>query len=403
MQIEAVKRPVLWHEIRVLLLVAMAVFSYTIVIGILNGTDVANPTHKFLMAHVHSGTLGWITTSVFAATLWLFGDGPALRPLEAKAARWLAGAAILAFPLYVLAFTVTDNLFRPLMGMLALATIAGFFAWTLSRSRGRDLSVPHWGFLAAIATSVAGGVIGVLWGLQLATDTRFLPTDGEDAHPGTMVIGFLIPVGLAMAEWAFFFPRPPKATRPGVIQMVFPFVGGVVLIVALLSGANPLAAIAILLEVVGVVIFAVRMWPSIRRVNWAAPGPGRHAVVTCAAIVYAIGLAQYFVIRYDADFDRVLREVRHQLLALDHTNFIGVMTNAVFAMLVAATFEHGRWRRLNHVIFVGLNGGLLVFLCGLMANSTPLKQVGAPIMGISLLIGLAVMAVRLYEERAQPA
>lgn len=392
-------RPALWPEIELLLFVAIAMFLYTTGIGILNGTDVVDPTHNRLMAHVHGGTLGWITTSVFAATLWLFGEGPPLTKVQKHAARWLSNLVVLVFPAFVLAFATTDGLLRPIAGMAALATVAGFFLWTLSRVRGRELSVPHWGFLAALATSVAGGVVGVLWGLQLATDTRFLPTDGEDTHPGTMVIGFLIPVGLAMAEWTFSFPRPPRATRAGVIQMGFPFVGGLVLMAALLSDVNPLAALAILLEVIGVVIFAVRLWPSIRSVDWLAPGPGRHAVVSCASIVFAIGLAQYFVVKYDADFDRVLLEVRHQLLALDHTNFVGVMTNAVFAMLLAITARRGRWRRLNHAIFVGMNAGLVVFLAGLMLDSTPVKQIGAPVMGSFLLLGLCVFAIRLYDER----
>ena len=56
------------REVRLLLQVAMAVFVWTVGIGILNGTDVVDFDRKVLLSHVHAGTLGWITTSVFAAS-----------------------------------------------------------------------------------------------------------------------------------------------------------------------------------------------------------------------------------------------------------------------------------------------------------------------------------------------
>ena len=61
------------REIRLLLTAALALFVFTVVVGILNGTDIVDFKHKVLLTHVHVGTLGWITMSVFASTLWLFG------------------------------------------------------------------------------------------------------------------------------------------------------------------------------------------------------------------------------------------------------------------------------------------------------------------------------------------
>ena len=68
-------RPVHWVEIRTLLLAAMVFFVFTLGIGILNGTDLVEFEHRRLLGHVHSGTLGWLSLSVFAASLWLFGGG----------------------------------------------------------------------------------------------------------------------------------------------------------------------------------------------------------------------------------------------------------------------------------------------------------------------------------------
>lgn len=387
-----VERPQLWPEIRVLLLAAMAIFTYTIVIGILNGADIVDFDRRRILGHVHGGTLGWLTLAVFAASFWLFGESTPIGKRERQVVRVLAGLAIASFVCYVAAFSLTYGWWRPILGIAASAAVVGIFGWVVVRARKAVLGVPHWGFLAALGTSIVGGVLGVLLGLQIATGNKFLPENGEDAHPATMVVGFLIPVALAMSEWAFSFPRPPKATRAGIIQMVFPFLGGVMLMLSILLDVVALAPIAILLEVVGVVIFLVRMWPAFRRVEWTQPLPGRYAAFSAAAVVFVIGLAQYWVIKYEGDFDLV---PTNQLLGLDHSQFIGAMTNAVFAMLLAATMAGGRGRRIDDLIFLLVNMGIIGFVAGLEFDVTWLKRIFAPTMGTGLLIGLGVFAARL--------
>jgi hypothetical protein len=387
-------RPHFWNEIRALLAMAMAVFVYTIVIGILNGTDAVDFDQRRILGHVHGGTLGWLTLGVFAASLWLFGESRAPAQRERMAVRAICGLAIVSFPAYVAAFSLTYSEWRPALGSLSLVAIAAFFGWVAWRARSMTLGVPHWGFLAALGTSVTGGVLGVLLGLELATGDNYLPSGGEDAHPGTMVVGFLVPVAMAMVEWAFFFPNPPKATRLGQVQMVFPFAGGILLMVGLLLDVTPLAAPAILLEVIGLVILVVRMAPHIRRLDWRAASPGRHAVTGLAGVVFAIGLAQYFVIRYEADFDRV---PFHHLLALDHAQFIAAMTNAMFAMLMAATVGQ-RGGRADQVIYLAVNVGIIGFVIGLLADADPMKHAFTPILGLGLILALVTYAMRLFPE-----
>ncbi|MBK9342680.1 MAG: hypothetical protein IPN07_06465 [Dehalococcoidia bacterium] len=386
-------RPVLWPEIRALLLAAMAVFTYTITIGILNGIDAIEFDQRRILGHVHGGTLGWLTLAVFAASLWLFGEGKPLTQRERMFARWLAVGAIVAFAAYVLAFSLTYGNWRPVLGTISTIVIAGQFLWVLARARGVELGVPHWGFLAALGTSIVGGILGILWGLQLATGDKYLPTDGEGAHPATMVVGFLVPVGLAMSEWAFSFPHPPRATRLGIIQMVFPFAGGVCLMLSILLDIVPLAPIAILLQIAGMGIFIKRMWPHFRSVDLMQPSPGRHALMAAIGLLFVIGLAQYIVIKYEGDFDLA---PENQLLALDHSQFIGLMTNSIFAMLMAATIGK-RGNRLDQVIFVAVNLGIIGFAAGLLSDATFLKRVSTPVMGAGLYLGLAVYALRLLE------
>ena len=391
----ATDRPVFWPEIRALLLMAMLVFLYTIGIGILNGIDAVDFDQRRILGHVHGGTLGWLTLAVFAASLWLFGESRAPGSNERSVIRVLTGLAMIAFPAYVAAFSLSYGYSRPILGSVSVIAIAGFFAWVVYRARGQDLGVPQLGFIAALGTSITGGVLGVLLGLKIASGDNWLPSGGEDAHPATMVVGFLIPVALAMAEWAFFFPRPPKATRAGQVQMVFPFLGGVLLMLALLLDIVPLAPLAVLLEVVGVVIFLVRMFPHFRKLNLLEATPGRHGLMSALAIVFVIGLAQFWIIKYEGDFDLV---PTNQLLGLDHSQFIGGMTNAIFAMLMLATVPGAKGGRWDQVVFVMVNVGIIGFAAGLLSDTTMLKHTFVPIMGIGLLIGLGLYAYRLLPE-----
>lgn len=391
----ATDRPVFWPEIRALLLMAMLVFLYTIGIGILNGIDAVDFDQRRILGHVHGGTLGWLTLAVFAASLWLFGESRAPGSNERSVIRVLTGLAMIAFPAYVAAFSLSYGYSRPILGSVSVIAIAGFFAWVVYRARGQDLGVPQLGFIAALGTSITGGVLGVLWGMKVASGNNWLPSGGEDAHPATMVVGFLIPVALSMAEWAFFFPRPPKATRAGQVQMVFPFLGGVCLMFALLLDIVPLAPLAILLEVVGVVIFFVRMFPHFRALNLFEATPGRHGLMSALAIVFVIGLAQFWIIKYEGDFDLV---PTNQLLGLDHAQFIGGMTNAIFAMLMLATVPGAKGGRWDQVVFLMVNVGIIGFAAGLLFDVKMLKHTFVPIMGIGLLIGLGLYAYRLLPE-----
>ena len=116
---------------------------------------------------------------------------------------------------------------------------------------------------------------------------------------------------------------------------------------------------------------------------------------TTIGSIWVIGLAQYFVIQYEGDFDLV---PENEILALDHSQFIASMTSAVFAMLIAATGARIA-ARLQHLVFGMVTIGLTVFVIGLLSDTTALKRIGAPTMGTGLLIGLACFAWALLQDR----
>ena len=87
------------------------------------------------------------------------------------------------------------------------------------------------------------------------------------------------------------------------------------------------------------------------------------------------------------DFDALTESQEGLLLAFDHTMFIGVMTNIMFGVL-ALKLVSPRAALANKVLWWGVNVGLAGFALGLLTTTAALKQVFAPIMGLSLLFGL---------------
>jgi len=389
-------------EVRLLLHVAMVVFVWTVVIGILNGADVVDFDRKVLLSHVHAGTLGWITTSVFAASFWLFGAGASAG--EATAARLITRYSVVILPVFALTFAFTYDEPRAVIGALALLAIMAVFAWTVGRARRVELSTVHLGFLAAVATSVVGGVLGVLLAVEIATGSDVLPDGGEGAHPATMVVGFLIPVGMALAEWGLAGSDLRPAGRLGVAQMAFPFVGGLLLMAGLLLDVAPLPPLATVIELVGVVIFFRRLWGPLRAVAWRQAGPERYAAASAFAIIANIVFLNYLAAANAGDLDLV---ATHQILALDHMMFVGVLTNAIFALLVVAAEGRSRWPGADTPVFVAMNVALVGFVVSLLAESTGLRQVATPILGIAILVGLADRTLALLDrpgsQSASPA
>ncbi len=377
--------------IRALFRTALVIFVVTVSIGILNGTDLVNFDHQALMGHVHSGTLGWISLSVFAASLWLFGESGSVG-WHTRIAQVLPASAIVAVLAYVGAFFLTTDVRRPITGTLALVVVVAFLVWVAAQSRHVILSVPRLGVLAAVATLAVGAVLGVLLGLEQAGTIDFMPSGASSAHPAAMVVGFLIPMGMALTEWRLTPERAKVvADRGGRIQIAAPFIGGMLLMVGALLDITPLIGLSLPLEIIGIVIFIRRLRAPMRAVDLTHGRWERGSVATAVFLVLDTALLVYIIVRYKGEVDDA---PAHLLLALDHMMFIGVMTNSLFGLVDSAS-PHRNWPRIDNLIFWAMNSGLVVFAFGLLIDVTALKRIGAPVMGTAILIGIATMIARL--------
>ena len=375
--------------------VAMAMFLVTVAIGIVNGLDLVDfsppEMRNTLLTHVHSGTLGWITLAIVATAFWLARTGN----------RTLAWAFGIVVPIYVLAFYSGNYPARAITGTVLLALIAWLLVWAWRLALERR-SLPTLAVALGLTTFTYGALIGVLLQIQFATGKNLFPAGGDaiGAHAATMAFGYLVLVAMGFVEWRLkgTLDRP----RLGVVQVGALFLGAIVLAVALLflddQGVQAAGGVNLLLTLVAIVVFVVRIGPVALRTDWLAARPSRHVHVAAIFVVVAAALFMYVIFLFitTADPSKIPTGV---LTAFDHSVFIGVMTNIILGMtLTLAADRADRWPWAGQVVFWVVNVGLAIFLVGLVAASPEIKRIGAPTMGIGILLGLATVAIRLWSS-----
>ena len=378
-------------SVRGLYLAAMAVFVVTVGIGIPNGLDVFEPDRNTLLTHVHSGTLGWITLTVVATTAWLMGGID----------RRLAITLGVLVPVYVAAFYTGNFLLRAITGVLLLAAITWLVAWVWQAYRGNERTLPRLGLAVGLTVFAVGSLLGVILQVSFATSRTILPGDGIGAHASTMVFGYVVTSAMAVIEWIVRGTR--DVPRSGVVQLGLLVVGAALLMLGLLTGATEAAGGAYLLTaLISVLVFVVRVLPSAIRVDWMRAGIARAGAIASVWIVVALSMFMYVVVQFVQAGGDQSKVNLGALIASDHAAFIGVITNLMFGLV--ARFAAARatlWAWADQLVFWVMNGGLAVFVVGLVLNSAEIKRVGAPAMGVAILLGLAVLAARLWSTRPE--
>lgn len=383
-------------DIRLLFQAAMVVFVITVAIGILNGLHlVGQLSQDVLLTHVHAGTLGWITLSVFAVSLWLFGEGEA--PMQkSRPVRTMSIVAAVSVPLYVLAFLSGNFIARAVFGFPVLLVMIGFFGWIVARSLKVRLTVARLAVLGALFTLIVGSVIGVLLQIQFATSNAFLPAGAFAAHPATQVVGYLLLIGMAISEWRLM-PDTGRLPRAGVIQIVFPFIAGLVLTIGTLLNNNALLGVNVLFELLGIIIYIVRFAPRIVRISWVARSSDRFFAFSAIFIVVNVAILTYLIVSTLTGIYPSFEAVPPWLFfALDHAMFIGVMSNALFGLIQIVTQQRRSfWPWADDVLFWGMNFGMVGFVISLLLDARILERIFTPIMGLSILLALLTYTLRM--------
>ena len=373
---------------RDLYLVAMAVFVLNIVIGILNGSDAVTFDRNQILTHVHAGTVGWLTLSIVASSFLLFRT----------ADRRLMLALAVLVPVYVVTFYTGSFPLRALGGTALLVVIGWLLVWVWQRYLGGERSLPRLALALSLTSFAYGAVFGVLLQIAFAMEITILPGDGIAAHASAMTFGYLVLAAMGFIEWRLLGTR--DLPRLGVVQVVALFAGGLIISLSLLAGAEQAGGgIYLLTQLVAVVAFVVRIWPRALRVAWLAAEPIRHVAVASIWVVVALILFMYIVFTFISNPDDPNALPLNVLIASDHAVYIGVITNVVLALLSVLLLRADVRRSwVGQVIFWGVNLGLVVFVVGLIVDTADVKRIGAPVMGITLLVALAILAWTALRE-----
>ena len=192
---EFAPRSGLASQARVLFMSAIVVFTYTIIIGILNGTDIwEEPEHDALMSHVHGGTLGWITLGVAATALLMYSHDREVSSAEQRRVTMMTYALIVSVVLYVLAFLVGDSVLserqqRPVFGTILLVVVIWFLVWLISTYRAyATTSAARLGILLGWISLLIGAVFGIVLGVATANDGKLPGLDVSRPNVSPMPI-----------------------------------------------------------------------------------------------------------------------------------------------------------------------------------------------------------------------
>jgi hypothetical protein len=318
----------------------------------------------------------------------------------AASTRAIAMFSVVVTTLYVVAFATGTGIFRPIAGALMLASIVWMLVWVAGRYRSSIKSSAQLGILLAMVSLTIGAVLGVLLGLFIANGSipglsAETASSLAGAHPPAMLIGYLVAAGAAIVHWLLDGPQ----TRPGRLVMWALFIGGVAANLAFILEVDPLIQVATLLEVAAIITLTVHMWARIRPSAWAGQGVSNFARASAWFLLVGVGLLVYVVQLFmsgELDPEAGTGPVG-VLLAFDHAMFIGVMTNALFGMVGRS----GDGEPGGYLLWL-INGGVSLFLIGLVLDVSILKRIGAPVMGLALLYAIYVFFTHLGTPRPAP-
>jgi len=390
----------------------LTIFTLTALLGLANATQIFGALDRnTLLTHLHSGTLGWITMGVIGLSVWIFGGTGKTTAIRISA---LSTAA------YVLAFWSGNFFARATFGTTELLVIV-YWWWFAVSSGMREgfgrLDIPRLSVIFGLTTLVIGSTLGVIVQIILATGGE-IPTSPNfvGAHASAQTGGYLVLVAAGFIEWQL--TGGGKRSTLGLIQVGLLFVGGLLLAFGFLLSeqlgpqlAQALPGIATLLTLAGILIVALRFGRAALGVSWTSGG-ARHVAIAIAFLIVAVVLQVFLVQQFIAaqgDPSKVSIGLLH---SLDHSYFIGLMTNVLFGAILILTRENAQsWSWADSVVFWGLNIGVSAFLVVLLTvgsgeGAKPFTHpvsFTAPIMGLAALLGIVTLLMRLQSARTPPS
>jgi hypothetical protein len=391
------------REVRWLYQAALTVFLVTIGLGMARGIGLINfEDRNQLLTHLHSGAIGWITLGILATVLWLYG-GNAPRHGEEPWVSWTSGWLVVAVPLYVVAWWTGNLPFRAIAGTAVLIGIVAYVLWFLRQASTigyRNLTTPQLGAVVGLVTLVVGSTLGVLLQIQFASNVGILnPGNAIGAHAETQISAYLVLVAMSIAYWRLI---GSGRTARGTWMVWLFFLGGAVVAVALLANIIPLTILYIPLDIAGFALFLTLGWRRVVAPRWLDATAARHQAI---AIPFALVYFAIFAVLIGGIATGVWKEITdippNLIPAAEHPLFVGMVTNTLFGLLLDLNASRrGTLVWADHVVFWGINLAVAAFTLAILLNATGAFAVIAPVLGLSIFVGIVANTMRLWSRAA---
>jgi len=391
-----------WQVTKHVFAASALIFLVTISLGFLNVFTAGALPRWQLLVHLHSATLGWMTLSVFGATVWLFTGKRAVSEAYARRVRWLARAMVVAFVGLIASFGIAFSqggdafyllaVFAPLAALTIWAAAAFFLDQLRHLS---EVTTAHLltaaGFLV-LALAVVFGNVMALGRAGILSSPDFAGT----AHVFG-ILGYQVLVTTGIIEWVVVRERGGW-TRSGAFQVGLGALLGVwVPIVVLLSVAglpeDPLPILLLFGTLALLVLFGLLFLGRIgvRALRTNPLRSGVEAWIFFATLWFAVGGVLSFPLRF------VLGDPAWWMVANVHATMVGIVTNMIFGVMAART-RFGRpessWAQPAAMWLT--NVGVVVFVGLFIATGS---THGALVMGTGVLLGVGWA---LYSLRKTP-
>lgn len=395
-----------WGTVKITFLVAALVFLVTIGLGFLNTIAAGELPRWQLLVHLHSGTLGWITLSVFGIAAWLFAGDREVGRGYADRVRWLTWLAIVTFLVLIASFgiaTARGGQWSYLLAGAAVAAnlviwaVAVVFVLELRRMAGATTA--QWLMAGGLVIAGVATSMGALTALGIAGIG--LPPELAILGHVLAIEGYLFLAGTATIEWVVRGGDTGDRSGSGLLQLLIGlFVGllGPVLVGLAVAGVpqETLGMVANLGTLAGIVLFGLvflaRIGPAALRFNPLDGGPRAWMML---ATLWVVGLIVMWPLRV------ALGGPEWWIPVYAHMVFVGTMTNAILGVMSAWTADTRRLTPWAEPAGMWLtNIGLAAFFAGEIAADV---RHGAWILGIGVLLAVLVMIHALTGDVAASA